>query len=99
MSLLVKMLGTSSSQKQPPQKDINPAFFGYPKEAYTQHEQPQTSSFNLENLLPLLLKNPSQLSSLLSNMGENSPLSSIASIMSGLQQKKEPPSPEKEILL
>lgn len=75
----------------------NPAYFGYPKEAYPK-QKGFSPNQNLESLLPLLSKKGS-IESILSNIStSNSPITSIASL---LNNKKEgnPPQPDKEILL
>lgn len=71
----------------------NPAYFGYPKEAYN------GQNINLESILQLLASNKGGLTSILSNFsGKNSPLSSIASILSK-KKEEDKPLPNKEILL
>lgn len=111
LSSLLKMLsgGFNLSGSQPTsqvqtQEKQNPAYYGYPKEAYTfAQESPQNtnnSGLNLENLVALLAGNKGNLSSILSNVaGKNSPLASVASLMGGNKKEEETPLPEKEILL
>ena len=111
LSSLFKMLSSgfnfsgnpSTSQAQTQEKQ-NPAYYGYPKEAYSISQEPpqntNNSVFNIENLLALLAGNKGNLSSILSNVaGKNSPLASLASLMTNNKKEEETPLPEKEILL
>lgn len=75
----------------------NPAYFGYPKEAYPKQKGFSLNQ-NLESVLPLLGKKGS-FESILSNISNsNTPITSIASLLSNKKEGKSP-QPDKEILL
>ena len=105
LSLLSGGQNQTPQAQQTPQPEQNPAYYGYPKEAYSfppgQTSQNNSGGFNIESLLALLAGNKGGLSSILSSLGgKNSPLASVASLLSTNNKKEEEsPLPEKEILL
>lgn len=91
------LLNALSSPSQEARQEQNPAYFGYPKEAYKSPPTPANSGLNLESLLPILMKNKGGLSSVLSSLTDNPSLSKISSILT--KEREQTPPPDKEILL
>lgn len=103
LSNLLNMFTGGQSQADPNNQEQNPAYYGYPKEAYNFPSSPSqpSSGLNLEGLLTLLAKNKGGLSSLTNLLASKNPsLANIASAISPKNKKEESSSlPDKEILL
>lgn len=103
LSSLINLLTGKGGVSQPTQPEQqNPAYYGYPKEAYfsiSNQSQTSNNGLNLENLITLLVGNKGNVSALTNLMGKNSSLASIASMLSSNKKEEASTPSEKEILL